>query len=72
MLEKIAEIQSLQAENADFEFEMGRLAQQLGSTTAQAVQWARQNGRENAVKAQIRERKALEWVVEKAKVTDAA
>jgi len=72
VLEKIAETQSLQADNADFEFEMGRLAQQLGSTTAQAVQWARQNGRENAVKAQIRERKALEWVVEKAKVTDAA
>ena len=72
VLEKIAETQSLQADNADFEVEMARLAQQLGSTTAQAIEWARQSGRENAVKAQIRERKALEWVVEKAKVSDAA
>ena len=72
VLEKVAEAQKLEAGDADFEAEMGRLSAQLGTTPAQAVAWARQTGREGAVKAQIRERKALEWVIEKAKVTDKA
>ena len=72
VLEKVADAQKLEAADADFEAEMGRLSVQLGTTAAQAVQWARQTGREGAVKAQIRERKALEWVIEKAKVTDKA
>lgn len=72
VLEKVADAQHLEVSEADFEAEMARLAPQLGTTVAQAVQWARQTGRESGVKAQIRERRALEWVISKAKVTDKA
>ena len=72
ILEKVAEAQKLDASEADFEAEMTRFAPQLGATPGQAVEWARQSGREHGIKAQIRERKALEWVVGQAKVTDIA
>jgi trigger factor len=72
VLEKIAESQKIEATDADFELEMGRLASQMRASAADAARFVRQTGREAGVRDQIRERKALEWVVDKAKITDAA
>jgi len=72
VLEKVAESQKIEADDGDFEAEMARLSMQLGTSPAEAVRWARSSGREAGVRAQIKERKALEWVISKAKVTDAA
>ncbi len=72
VLETIADQQKIEVTDADFDAEMQRFARQLGSTAAEAGRWAKQQGREQGIRAQIRERKALEWVVEKAKVSVAA
>jgi trigger factor len=72
VLECIAEIQSVTVDDADFDAEMARFARQLGTSPAEAARWARSQGREDGIRAQIRERKALEWVLGKAKVTTAA
>jgi trigger factor len=72
VLEGIAEAQSVTVDDADFDAEMARFARQLGTSPAEAARWAKQQGREDGIRAQIRERKALEWVVSKAKVTTAA
>ncbi len=72
VLEKVAEAQKIAASDADFEQEMERAAPSLGVGKAEAIRWARSSGREQGIKAQITERKALEWVVEKAKVEDLA
>jgi trigger factor len=69
VLEKIAENHKIEATDADFEMEVSRLASQMKASAADAVRYLRQTGREPGVRAQIKERKALEWVVEKAKVT---
>jgi trigger factor len=72
VLEAIAEAQKIEVNADDFDAEMVRFARQLGGSPADAARWAKQQGREEGIKAQLRERKALEWVVEKAKVTIAA
>lgn len=72
VLERIADEQKISVDDADFDAEMARFAKQLGSTPAEAARWARSQGREEGIRAQIRERKALEWVVGKAKVGIAA
>jgi trigger factor len=72
VLEKIAASTKLSATDEEFEAEMARLASQMKISAAEASRAIRQSGRENGVRAQILERKALEWVVEKAKVTDLA
>ncbi len=72
VLEKVAEAQKIAASDADFETEMERAAPSLGVGKAEAIRWARTSGREEGIKAQITERKALEWVVDKAKVEDVA
>ena len=72
VLEKIAEAQKLEASDEEFDHEMERAAPSLGVAKAEAIRWARQNGREAGIRAQISERKALQWVVDKAKVEDMA
>jgi trigger factor len=72
VLEAIAEAQKIEVQAADFDAEMVRFARQLGTSPAEATRWAKQQGREEGIKAQLRERKALEWVVEKAKITTTA
>jgi trigger factor len=72
VLEKIAESAKIEASEADFEQEIARLASQMRATPSEALRAVRQSGREEGVKEQIKERKALEWVVEKAKVTETA
>jgi trigger factor len=72
VLEKIAEAQKLEASDEEFEHEMERAAPSLGLGHAEAIRWARQSGREAGIRAQICERKALQWVVDKAKVEDIA
>ena len=72
VLEKIAEMQKLAATDEEFQREMERAAPSLGVDKAEAIRWARESGREPGIRAQISERKALEWVVDKAKVEDIA
>jgi len=72
VLEKVAQSNKIEASDADLENEIGRLAQQMRASAAEVARSLRQSGRETGVRDQIRERKALEWVVEKAKVTDHA
>lgn len=72
ILDAVAAQQALEASDADFEEEMARFARQTGIGQAEALRWGRQEGREKGIRAQIRERKALEWVVSKAKVATAA
>jgi trigger factor len=72
VLEKIAEAQKLEASDEEFEHEMERAAPSLGVGKVEAIRWARQSGREAGIRAQICERKALQWVVDKAKVEDIA
>lgn len=72
VLEQVAEVQKITTDEADFEAEMVRFARQLGTNPAEATRWAKQQGRETGIREQIKERKALEWVVSKAKITVAA
>jgi trigger factor len=69
VLQKIADNHKIEAGDEDFETEMAHIASQMKASAAEAARYIRQTGRESGVRAQIRERKALEWVVEKAKVT---
>jgi trigger factor len=72
ILEKVSQAQKIESTDADFEAEMGRFAPQLGTSVAEAIRWAKQTGREAGIRGQIVERKALEWVVEKAKIEETA
>jgi FKBP-type peptidyl-prolyl cis-trans isomerase (trigger factor) len=72
ILEAVAETRNIEVTDEDFAAEMQRLARQIGVSLAEATRWAKQQGREEELRAQLRERKALEWVVEKAQSSVAA
>lgn len=70
VLEAIADEQKLVVSDADFEAEVTRFAPQLGTNAAGALRWAKENNREHNIRERQREQKALDWVVEKAKISD--
>lgn len=70
ILDKVAKEKALEVSEEDFVAEMGKLAPSLGATPEQAITWARQTGREEGFRGRLREEKALNWIVENAKLSD--
>jgi len=70
ILESVADQQKMEVTQSEFEEDMAKAAPQLGMTLTQTIAWVKQNGREGSVKTRLREEKALNYLIEKAKVTD--
>ncbi len=72
VLERIAQEKGIVVEDREFEAEVAALAARARTSPAEAARALRQSGREEGLRRQLRGRKALAWVVDKAKVSAAA
>jgi trigger factor len=70
ILESAAEAWKLEVTEEDFKQDMALAAPQLGMSLEQTLRWVRSNGREEAIKARLREEKALAQIIGKADVKD--
>ena len=70
VLEKIVEEQKMEATHEELHKEIHKLAPGMGLMPEQAVQWFHEGGREDGLRQQMLEQKALEWVISEAKIKE--
>ena len=71
VLEKIVEQEKFDVSHDELHEEIHKLAPSMGLNAEQAVQWFHEGGREDGLRQQMLETKALEWVLSQAKVKEA-
>jgi trigger factor len=70
VLSKLAEREKLSISDEEYRAEMGRLAPGMGMSVPEVIRWVDQTGRESGIKQKLLEDKAMNWLVEKAEVTE--
>ncbi len=63
VLDRIAELEGLEPTEEELAQEVENLAQELGQEVAQVRRWLEEDGRESALRTQLRRRKALAFLV---------
>lgn len=71
VLEKIALTEKFEIGHEELHKEIHKLAPGMGLNAEQAVSWFHEGGREDGLRQQLMEQKALQWVMDKAIVKDA-
>ncbi len=72
ILEKIAEVENIDADPQDYEIEIGRIAEQMGTTPRSLRARLERSGDMDILHNQIIERKILDMIQEEAKITDSS
>ncbi|MDO5565915.1 MAG: trigger factor, partial [Planctomycetia bacterium] len=70
ILEKLAEVENIEADPQDYEIEISRIAEQMGETPRRLRAQLERSGEMDILHNQIIERKVLDMIQEEAKITD--
>lgn len=70
LLEKVAEAENIEITDAEVEGELARLADHYRSTPEEVANSLKRQGGENTIRNNLRTRKSIEAVIEKANITD--
>jgi len=70
ILSKLAEREKLSISDEEYRAEMARLAPGMGMNAPEVIRWAAESGRETGIRQKLLEDKAMDWLVERAEVTE--